>query len=373
MRDADSLAERHFGRRPAVANSTAVGLALWVVALLAGLVAQRLLTSGDDLAPGAVGYALAALLAALAVWLIGIRVRLPDSLASNDEGLPPRDSAGTGYTLSKHWKVSLVAISVCLVALSIYLADARHAYQLAFLSWVFALAILPLGVARSLPRRIALKIDQLDSADALDALALVGVLLLAVALRWPEVALIPPNVHGDEGAVGIEARRILYGETTNFFSVGWYGIPQLSFAFRAAFMALFGDSLYGLRMASVVQGTVTVLLLFLIARQMYGKRVALIASFLMAVSQWHIHFSRIGIDYMQALLAELLLFYFLLRATGRRDRVAYLLAGYSFGFCFDMYFAARLAPVLALIFLVHRAIVDRGFVRRERAGLAAMA
>ena len=86
------------------------------------------------------------------------------------------------------------------------------------------------------------------------------------------------------------------------------------------------------------------MLLYLIVRRLFGRRPALLASFLLAVSQWDIHYSRQGSHYMQAQLATLLVLYFLLRAFDSRRALDYLLCGLSVGLCFEVYYAARLAP-----------------------------
>ena len=114
------------------------------------------------------------------------------------------------------------------------------------------------------------------------------------------------------------------------------------------------------------------LLLYLIVRRLFGRRPALLASFLLAVSQWDIHYSRQGSHYMQAQLATLLVLYFLLRAFDSRRALDYLLCGLSVGLCFEVYYAARLAPAIAGLILLQRLFDDRGFLRREWLGLLAL-
>jgi len=116
----------------------------------------------------------------------------------------------------------------------------------------------------------------------------------------------------------------------------------------------------------------SILLLYLIVRRLFGRRPALLASFLLAVSQWDIHYSRQGSHYMQAQLATLLVLYFLLRAFDSRRALDYLLCGLSVGLCFEVYYAARLAPAIAGLVLLQRLFDDRGFLRREWLGLLAL-
>src|SRR5205085_2277640 len=53
-------------------------------------------------------------------------------------------------------------------------------------------------------------------------LAIVG---LALALRVPHLATIPPDVHGDEAAVGLDGRSIIHGGWSDLFQLGWAGVP----------------------------------------------------------------------------------------------------------------------------------------------------
>ncbi len=140
-----------------------------------------------------------------------------------------------------------------------------------------------------------------------------GVLVAALALRLPDVAAVPPDVHGDEGAVGIDARALLLREQPNVFALGWYAIPELSYGIAALSMKVFGNDLFGLRMHSVILGLLSILIAYFLFRRLFGPRTALIAACLLAFAQWHIHLSRIGINYMQALLAILLALFFTIR------------------------------------------------------------
>ena len=121
-----------------------------------------------------------------------------------------------------------------------------------------------------------------------------------------------------------------------------------------------------------MESMLSVLLLYLIVRRLFGRRPALLASFLLAVSQWDIHYSRQGSRCMQAQLATLLVLYFLLRAFDSRRALDYLLCGLSVGLYFEVYYAARLAPAIAGLVLLQRLFDDRGFLRREWLGLLAL-
>src|SRR5439155_26831037 len=54
------------------------------------------------------------------------------------------------------------------------------------------------------------------------------------------------------------------------------------------------DRIFPLRLVSIVAGTLTILALYLFARGRYGWRVALLAAMFLAVSPWHLLYSRVG-------------------------------------------------------------------------------
>jgi uncharacterized membrane protein len=202
---------------------------------------------------------------------------------------------------------------------------------------------------------------------------LIAVLGMAVWLRLPDLASIPANVHGDEASIGNNARSILSGEMRAVFATGWYSVPALSFAVHAATMRVFGDNLFGLRVASAFEGLLSVVLLYLLARRLWGPRPALLAAAFMSVAAWHIHFSRTGFHYMQAPVALLLALYFLVRSVQDRRVVDWVLCGFAIGLCFEVYFAARLAPVVVAAYLVYRTATERGFLSTHARGLFALA
>jgi hypothetical protein len=198
------------------------------------------------------------------------------------------------------------------------------------------------------------------------------VLGVAASLRLPNLAVIPPNVHGDEGAIGLEARRILQGQLPAIFAVGWFDVPALSFFLHAATLRIFGDNLFGLRMASILEALLSTVLLFLLVRRLWGPRPAFLAAAFLAIAAMDIHYSRVGIHYMQASTATLLTLYFLVRGVQERRTLDWLLCGFAIGICFEVYYAARLAPVIVAVYVGYRLLTEPGFLRTHAPGLVAL-
>src|SRR5579859_595366 len=200
-----------------------------------------------------------------------------------------------------------------------------------------------------------------------------AVVAIAIWLRLPDLAALPPNVHGDEADVGLLAREILAGRMPVLLATAPAAeATALTFAVHAATMRLFGDNLFGLRMGSAIEGVLSVILLYLFARRLWGPRPALMAAALMAVAAWHIHFSRTGFHYMQAPVAILLTLYFLVRGVQDQRILDWVVCGFALGLSIDVYYAARLAPVVVVTYLAFRALTERPFIRTYMRGMLAM-
>ena len=71
-------------------------------------------------------------------------------------------------------------------------------------------------------------------------------------------------------------------------------------------------------------GTLTVLAFFFLAQELYGQRLALLTTVLVAADRWHITFSRIVYELMPLALALQTLF----PGQGPEDRPAALVGGW---------------------------------------------
>ncbi len=183
-----------------------------------------------------------------------------------------------------------------------------------------------------------------------------GFLLLAYDLEN-----IPPGFHGDEGESGMQALKILQGQTPGLISVGWYHQPMLAFAWQAVTMKIFGHTVFGLRMSSVIVGTLTPIPLYFLTRLLFGKRVALLATLLLSISHWHIALNRIGINYTQTTLLELTSFYFLFKGLQSKNILCFMASGLAVGMGLYLYFASRLVPFIIAVFILLGILLERGF------------
>ncbi len=194
-----------------------------------------------------------------------------------------------------------------------------------------------------------------------------GFLLLAYDLEN-----IPPGFHGDEGESGMQALKILQGQIPGLISVGWYHQPKLAFAWHAVTMKIFGHTVFGLRMSSVIVGTLTLIPLYFLTRLLFGKRVALLATLLLSLSHWHIALNRIGINYTQTTLLEVTGFYFLFRGLRSKNILYFMASGLAVGMGLYLYFASRLVPFIIAAFILLGILLERGSWSQYKYGFVAL-
>lgn len=127
---------------------------------------------------------------------------------------------------------------------------------------------------------------------------------LAFILRIYKVTSVPPSLNWDEVSIGYNAYSILktgkdeWGVKfpLNFKSYGEYKLPVQIYGSIPG-IAIFGLNEFGVRITPVVYGTLTVLLLYFLTKQISKNRWAgLLSAFLLATSPWHIQLTRASFE-----------------------------------------------------------------------------
>jgi hypothetical protein len=193
--------------------------------------------------------------------------------------------------------------------------------------------------------------------------------LLGVAVRLYRITDLPPGIFVDETNGAMDALMILNGRPDSPFGVGWYEIPSLYPYYMAGIFKLAGVSFATLKVASLVPAVLTVAAIYPLACVLFGPPVGLLATFLLAVSHWHITLSRWGWIELMPPLFQLLSTTLLLRAFASRRAVHYVLAGLLLGLGMYTYLAARLVVGVTAAYILYRTVFERGFLRRHAQGL----
>ncbi len=132
---------------------------------------------------------------------------------------------------------------------------------------------------------------------------LVGIVVLAGVLRMTDLAENPPGFYADEASVGYNAYTVLHTGRDErglllpiFFPAFGEHRPPVFVYSAMPFIGALGLTETAVRLTGATYGTLTVLAVFLLASTLFGKRVGLGAAFLLAVTPWHIHYSRTGFE-----------------------------------------------------------------------------
>ena len=128
----------------------------------------------------------------------------------------------------------------------------------------------------------------------LEAATVAALTLLALVLRVSALDSVPYTLGGDEAWHGLLARQVLAGQVRNPFTMGYMSMPTAFYWPLSWSLWLVGDTVTGLRFPAALVGTITVPILYLFARDLWGRRTALLSSIFVAAYDYHIHFSRLG-------------------------------------------------------------------------------
>jgi 4-amino-4-deoxy-L-arabinose transferase-like glycosyltransferase len=86
------------------------------------------------------------------------------------------------------------------------------------------------------------------------------------------------------------------------------------------FVALFGNNVFAVRFASVSYGILLVLTTYLLVKEMFNKKLALLASFFLSISPWHFILNRIAFHANSFTFYFTLGLYFLFKGLKRNSK-----------------------------------------------------
>lgn len=194
------------------------------------------------------------------------------------------------------------------------------------------------------------------------------IISLAFFLRIYKVTTIPISLSWDEAAVGYNAYSILktgkdeWGKAfpLAFKSFGDYKSPLFIYLL-VPFIYLFGLTEFAVRFPSVIFGTLTVFLTYLLVKTILNLGVktkksdliSLTAALLMAISPWHIRFSRVGFEVTIAVFFQTLALFCFFKAF--KNKKYLLISSASFAAATYSYHVTKFyLPILLFgIFLIY--------------------
>jgi 4-amino-4-deoxy-L-arabinose transferase-like glycosyltransferase len=184
----------------------------------------------------------------------------------------------------------------------------------------------------------------------------VAIVLVAFFARFYKVTEVPPSLNWDETSIAYNAYSIMQtGKDEwgvkyplNFKSYGEYKLPVQIYASIPG-IKLFGLNELGVRITPVVYGTLTILLLFLLTKELFGSKIALISSFFLAISPWHIQLTRASFESSFSVFWVLMGLWFLIK--GLKKPAWWIAAVFPFAVAVYTYNSARIfTPLIILAF-----------------------
>lgn len=245
------------------------------------------------------------------------------------------------------WPWILAALAIFAILL-IQLDKLQYGFY-SIILWIISPLIFTIAAAVWDHRR---RVDLSPHLTRNDLIWLVVLLIAGFLIGTYRLQGWPDQLMGDEGNFWTIARDIALGTLRPaIFGNGVYSFPILSSILQAGIMKLFGISLWGWRMASVLPGVITVVPLYLLARDAFSKRVAIISSIVLVTSPYFLVFTRLGYNNIQALFITVLTLYWLYNGLRRSSICLTFLAGCAAGLGFYTYFGARGTIFIAIVFI----------------------
>ena len=192
---------------------------------------------------------------------------------------------------------------------------------------------------------------------------LLAIIILATVLRFYKLGQIPPSLDWDETAHGYNAYSLLktardeygYFLPLSFRSFDDYKPPLYTYLVVPS-VAFFGLNDFAVRFPSALLGVLAVLFTYLMTLELFKKKeLALLASLFLAISPWHLQFSRVAFETNSATFWSVLGTWAFLKGTQSKSKkfVFWMsLAAITFGANLFMYHNARVfIPLFSLMLI----------------------
>ena len=186
--------------------------------------------------------------------------------------------------------------------------------------------------------------------DMLWRLMLLGLAGLVIFFRAYQIDTVPPEPFSDHAEKILDVYEVSQGETRIFFSrntgreaLQMYWTLLVSWVFRTGF------SFQSLKVGTVLLGLLTLPYMYLLGKEIGGKRVGLFAMFFAGVGYWPNVISRVGLRFPLYPLFVAPTLYYLLRGLRTRNRNDFILSGLFLGLGLHGYSPIRILPIVVVI------------------------
>jgi len=140
-----------------------------------------------------------------------------------------------------------------------------------------------------------------ETRPSLLVLYLFLILALGTTIRICCLGEYPTGLGRDEVSTGYDAWSLMqtgrdqYGEILPLFARSYGDFNEALYRYLAVpSVFIFGLDDFSIRLPAALFGSLSILLLFLVGKEILGVRAALFQAFFLAVSPWHFHYSRVA-------------------------------------------------------------------------------
>ncbi len=191
-----------------------------------------------------------------------------------------------------------------------------------------------------------------------------ALLLIAAAARFYRIDEIPAGLWLDETDIAKQALEIVNGARPKPWQVARLELPWLYHYYVASIYQILGTGYLTVKFPHLLISVLTVVPLYLLARDLFSPRVAVIAAFLWATMRWSVNMSRWGHANTLTLFWFCTVLWLVWRAQTTGKWRYWVLGGLALGLSQYGYQATRSLVMVVAVFLVYLALSQRDFLRR---------
>ncbi len=198
-----------------------------------------------------------------------------------------------------------------------------------------------------------------------DVFLLLGLLLVAAAARLYQIDYIPPGLWLDETDIAKQAIEIVNGARPKPWHVARLEVPWLYHYYVALFYALLGPGYLTVKLPHLLISTLTVVPLYLLAREFMSRPLAFFAAFTWATMRWSVNMSRWGHVNTLTLFWFCIVLWLVWRSLTRDQWRYWILGGIALGLSQYSYQATRALVAVTFAWMVY-ALLAFGPRKRHR-------
>ena len=172
---------------------------------------------------------------------------------------------------------------------------------------------------------------------------MLGLFGVALYFRVKDLGTIPAGLWFDEGRDGIVGGQLVAPNAAHLTFIGDYTqMGALLWYFMGLTIKALGNTVFAVRILPAVAGALIAPMLYMLGARLYGWRAGLAAGALVAVLDWNITWSRIGMASMPT-VALVVAVYLCVAQALRTGRLGYYAgAGILLGLALQMYYVSEL-------------------------------